>query len=139
MLLDWGNVGYQIGAAGIVAFAVAFLFIVRWWTDHLGRMIAGVLAAMSGVLIVTTLRMINPELAENMGFLLTRLLMFWAFGLGVWTALGSLIWAQFLAPRISGGERMTTRKEYRSEEAYLADSRHGSDGSLDGLPGGDAG
>lgn len=121
MLLSLGNFGYQIGAVGIIAFSVAFLVIVRWWTDHLGRVIAGVLMSMSSVLIMTTVRMISPELMTDHTYLATRAVVFWVFGLGIWIGLGSFVWAQFVAPRIRQSDRMTTRKEYKHEEADLAD------------------
>jgi hypothetical protein len=136
VLLEAGNIGYQIGAAGIVAFSVSFLVVVRWWTDHLGRVIAGVLSAVSGVLIMTTLRMVSPKLVQNSAFLEVRLVLFWAFGLGIWIALGSFLWAQFLAPRIRLTERMTTRKEHHYEEGIAAHPGHDRDGDSDSLSGG---
>lgn len=136
MVETLGNVGYQIGAVGIAAFTLAFLVIVRWWTDLLGRLIAGVLFTLTLVLIMSTLRMLHVELPG--GLLTWRLGVFWLFGAVVWSALGTFIWAQFWAPRIRESARMTTRREYRSEEqADLADRRHGRDGRSDRVPGGD--
>lgn len=131
MLHDIGNFGYQVGALGIVAFTVAFLVIVRWWTDHLGRVIAGVLASISAVLIMTTVRMVKPELAADHTYLTARGVVFWVFGLGIWIGLGSFVWAQFLAPRIRQSERMTTRREHKHEEADLAGSRPDRDDGSD--------
>lgn len=99
-LLDFGSLGYQIGAVGIVAFTLAFVIVVRWWTDWLGRVLAGVLSATSAVLVVTTIRQIWPELGG--GMLIVRTVVFWVFGLAVWSGLATFLWAQFIAPRIKG-------------------------------------
>lgn len=129
MLLSIGNIGYQVGAVGIIAFSVAFLIGVRWWTDHLGRVIAGVLSSMSAVLVMTTVRMLSPELATDHTYLTVRLIVFVVFGSGIWIALASFVWAQFFAKRIrhSSDSRMTTRREHKDEEADLADSRSDRD------------
>lgn len=129
MLLNLGSWGYQIGAVGIVAFTLAFLFNVRWWTDWLGRVLALVLVTMSGVLFISTLRQLNLDLPG--GILVWRLVAFWGFGLGVWSALGTFIWAQFLAPRLGRKSRMTTRREFRNEEGHLADPWPARDGDRD--------
>lgn len=135
MLLDVGNVGYQVGAVGIVAFTLAYLATVRWWSDHLGRVIAGVTSAMSAVLAMTTLRMIYPSIINDQTYLIVRLVIFWSFGLGVWLALTSFVWAQFFAPRIRQSERgFIPRRKH--EEAHLADRRHPRDGGVHDDPGG---
>jgi MFS family permease len=99
-ILDLGSLGYQIGAAGIVAFTVAFLVSVRWWTDWLGRVIAGVLFSTSGVLAIVVLRQIDPD--QEGWFLVARAIVFWVFGIAVWASLATFVWAQFFAPRIKG-------------------------------------
>jgi len=99
-ILDVGSLGYQIGAVGIVFFTVAFLVSVRWWTDWLGRVLAGVLFATSAVLVVTTIRQLNPDLGGS--FLIVRAVVFCLFGAAVWTSLATFVWAQFFAPRIKG-------------------------------------
>lgn len=129
MVETLGNIGYQVGAVGIVAFAVSFLVITRWWTDLLGRLVAGVLITISAVLTMTVMRMLEVPLPG--GLMVWRLVVFWAFGLAVWTALSTFLWAQFLAPRIRKQTgRMTTRREHRSEQetdlAGSGDSRNGS-------------
>lgn len=138
MLIEIGNWGYQVGAVGIVAFTIAFLVITRWWTDSLGRLVAGVLLMISLVLSMTVLRMFDIPLPG--GLPIWRVIVFWGFGVSVWVGLITFLWAQFLAPRIrrSGG-RMTTRREHNrdEQEAGMADYRHGSDGGShdhSGLP-----
>lgn len=129
MLLSVGNIGYQVGAVGIIAFTIAFLVVVRWWTDFLGRIIAGVLSGICGVLIMSTIRMLYPNIDPS--FFMWRAIVFWLFGLGVWIALGSFIWAQFFAPRLRN-ERMTTRREFKDEqESDVGSRRSSSDGDPD--------
>jgi hypothetical protein len=121
--------GYQVGAIGIITFTVAFLVFVRWWTDMLGRIMAAVLFIMAMVLVMTTLRQFRIDLPGGLDW--WRAVTFVLFGVVVWTALGTFVWSQFLAPRIRTKRRMTTRKEYRSEEVDLANSRPGRDGDPD--------
>lgn len=131
MVENIGNIGYQVGAIGIVLFSASFLIITRWWTDLLGRLVAGVLFTISAVLSMTVARMMNVEFPG--GLFLWRAIVFWAFAFAVWTALCTFVWAQFLAPRIrKTSGRMTTRREFHrdEQEAGLADSRHRSDGDL---------
>lgn len=129
MLLNWGSWGYQIGAAGIVAFTIAFLVVVRWWTDSLGRVVAMALSTTSGVLVITTLRQLHIDLPG--GILWWRVIVFWAFGVGVWSSLCTFIWAQFIAPRVGRKPRMTTRREFRNEEGPLAAPGPRGDGDRD--------
>jgi len=134
-LLSWGSWGYQVGALGIVAFTLAYLMNVRWWTDWLGRVVALVLSTMSGVLFITTLRQLNINLPG--GILLWRVIAFWLFGLGVWIGLGTFIWAQFIAPRTMRKSRLSTRRELRYEEGILAARRSRRDGDPDDDPAGE--
>lgn len=97
-MLDLGSLGYQVGAAGIIAFTLAFLVVVRWWTDWLGRVMASVLCSTSAVLVITTLRQLHPEWGDT--YLTWRLVVFWVFGLAVWSSLATFVWAQFFAPRL---------------------------------------
>lgn len=135
MLLNVGNVGYQVGAGGILAFTLAYLITVRWWSDHLGRVIAGVFSSMSMVLMVTTMRMVSPEIVTNHTYAGFRILVFWTFGLGVWFALVSFVWAQFFADRIRQSERGIKRKRKKDEKGCLADRGHHRDGDLHDDPG----
>jgi len=122
-----GNLGYQVGAVGLIAVAVIYFMIVRWWTDPLGRVIAAVLGAVSLVLITTILRMLHIGIPH---FMVWRAMMFWMFALAVWSGLMALIWAQLLAPRIKH-DRLTTPRRRGHEEADLADSRPDRDGRPD--------
>jgi MFS family permease len=136
-LLDLGSIGYQVAAAGILLFTVSFLVVVKWWTDWLGRVLAGVLSATSAVLVVTTIRQIWPGLGG--GVLVIRAIVFWLFGLAVWSGLATFVWAQFFAPRIKGTRltrSRTTRMEQVNEKASLADPRHDRDGDLHDRTGG---
>jgi hypothetical protein len=141
MLENFGNLGYQIGALGIIAFTIAFLVVVRWWTDILGRVIAGVFSATSAVLIMTTLRMFGYANAE--AFFAWRAAVFWLFGIGVWSGLGTFLWSQFMARRVNPrGVRSKvttpqTRREHRNEEVDLADRRPHRDVGPHDRPGGD--
>lgn len=130
MLEDFGNWGYQLGAVGIVGFTVAFLVVVRWHSDMLGRIIAGVLTSTSGVLIMSTLRMFG--FAQFDFFFAWRALVFWLFGIGVWTGLATFLWAQFWAPRIRNRHRPewttpATRREYNDAQADFANRRASGD------------
>jgi hypothetical protein len=118
---------------GIIVLTFVFLAGVRWWSDILGRLIAGVLVSLSSVLAIIIVRQLGVELPG--GILIWRAAVFCIFGLAVWTALGTFVWAQYGASRIQR-KRMTTRKERKSdEEADLAGSRHDRDGSPDSVPG----
>lgn len=129
--------GYQVGAAGIVFFTISFLLVVRWWTDWLGRVLAGTLLATSMVLSLTTLRQFHPEWGHS--YYVCRLIVFWVFGLAVWSSLVTFVWAQFFAPRLKGTRLKRVPHDegkYRNEEAALADSRHNRDGDLHDRTGG---
>jgi hypothetical protein len=104
-----GSLGYQIGSFGIVAVAVVYFTIVRWWTDALGRVLAGILGTTSMVLVMVALRQLDVDLPGN--FFAWRAAVFWLFGIAVWTGLVTLIWAQFLAPR-----QLTTPQRRGHEE-----------------------
>lgn len=132
----FGNIGYQFGVVGILTFTISFLTIVRWWTDHLGRVIAGIMISLSTVLIMTILRMLHVELPG--GLLVWRVVVFWIFGAGVWIGFGSLVWAQFFAPRIRRSH-LTTRREHSDEEVDLAGGGNDRDGDPDRVSGGLAG
>jgi MFS family permease len=108
---------------GIVAFTIVYLAAVRWWTDILGRVIAGVFSATSAVLVVSTIRLINPDI--NGIYISVRALVYWLFGIAVWAGIGAFLWAQFMAPR-----GRTTRKEFFHEEAHLADRGNRDHGGL---------
>jgi hypothetical protein len=73
-LLDIGSTGYQIGALGIVAFAVSFFAVVRWWTDLLGRVLAFVFGITSLVLLVSAYRSLTD--VQSHGFLVVRAIVF---------------------------------------------------------------
>jgi hypothetical protein len=136
VLLELANIGYQVGAVGIIVFTFSFLVVIRWWTDHLGRVIAGVLAAMSAVLMITTARMLDPTLTDHTTYQMVRIGVFWVFGLGIWIALSSFVWAQFFAPRIRKSERMATRKEHNREEVDSPGTRDNRHGDPDRVSGG---
>lgn len=126
-ILSIGALGYQVGAAGIVAFTLCYLVAIKWWTDWLGRVLAGVLFTTSAVLVTITLRQLNPDLAGH--YFVWRAIAFWGFGLAVWASWATFLWAQFFAPRL---KHRTTRKDKQGEqEADLADSRSGRDGDPD--------
>jgi hypothetical protein len=110
-LEQFGSLGYQIGSFGIVAVAVVYFTIVRWWTDVLGRVLAGVLGTTSLVLVMVAFRQLNVDLPGN--FFAWRAAVFWLFGIAVWTGLVTLIWAQFLAPRY---QQLTTPQRRGHEE-----------------------
>lgn len=97
-LLDLGSIGYQVGAAGIIAFTTCYLVAIPWWTDWLGRVLAGSLFSTSAVLLLTTLKQLNPEWDHT--YEVVRLVVFWVFGLAVWSSLITFVWAQFFAPRV---------------------------------------
>ena len=127
-LLKAGSWGYQIGALGIVAFTLAFLIVVRWWTDLLGRVLAFVFTITSVVLLISAYRALT--LTNSHGFLTVRVIVYWVFGLGIWTGLTSFFWFQFFAPRIR--RNRTTRKEHQEHveehEGGMASSGPDRDG-----------
>ncbi|MET0416557.1 MAG: hypothetical protein ABW022_11110 [Actinoplanes sp.] len=112
-LLDIGSLGFQIGALGILLFTFLFLVAVRWWTDWLGRVFGGVLFATSAVLAMTAYRQINPEHGEIV--FIVRAIIFWLFGIAVWSSLVTFVWAQFFAPR-SRGSRLVRKRTTPKEE-----------------------
>jgi phosphotransferase system glucose/maltose/N-acetylglucosamine-specific IIC component len=127
-LLEFGSTGYQIGALGIVAFAVSFFAVVRWWTDLLGRVLAFVFGITSLVLLVSAYRSLTQ--IDSHGFLTVRAIVYWVFGIGIWTGLISFYWFQFFAPRIR--HRTTRREDERHEqEADVAAGRSARDGGSD--------
>jgi hypothetical protein len=127
MLHDLTLWGYQIGAVGIIVFTLAFLVLVRWWTDALGLILAALFFILSMVLMVTTFRLVGINPPGGIDW--WRVFVFDAFGVVVWMAVGTFIWSQLFAPRVRR-PRMTTRREH-NEEADLADSRLGRDGDPD--------
>lgn len=106
-LLELGSIGYQIGAVGILVFTLAFLASVRWWSDSLGRVMAAVLTTTSGMLVVTAIRQIWPDI--DGAIFVWRAIVFWLFGIAVWASIGTFLWAQFFAPRLKRirGSRMS--------------------------------
>lgn len=129
-----GNVGYQVGAVGILFVTVIYYISVRWWTDPLGRTLAAVLGTVSTVLIMSILRMLDVPIPN---LLLWRALVFWMFGLAVWSGLLTMVWSLFFAPRlrIRSREGRTTHPRRVHEEASMADRRGNSDGHLHHDPG----
>jgi hypothetical protein len=132
-LEQFGNWGYQIGAVGIVAVTVTYFIIVRWWTDILGRVLAGVLGTTSLVLTMSTLRMLHVSLPD---FFLWRAAVFWLFAIAVWAGLSTMVWSQFYAPKVRHRERLTTPQRREHEETDLAHPWHDRDGDSDSLSGG---
>src|ERR1044071_985508 len=122
-----GTIGYEVSAFGVLFVTIAFLSIVRWWTDILGRVLAAVLSTVSLILILTLLRLVHIQIP---GLIWWRIILFWSFGLAVWAGLFTMIWAQFLAPRLryQFHDRLTTPRRRGHEEADLADSRPDRDG-----------
>jgi hypothetical protein len=128
-----GSIGYQIGSIGILAVAVVYFTIVRWWTDALGRVLAAILGTTSLVLLMVAFRQLDVDLPGN--FFAWRAAVFWLFGIAVWTGLITLVWAQFLAPRHN---KMTTpQRRGHEQEVDLADSRPGRHGRADDDPAGE--
>lgn len=112
MLEQLGTWGYWMGASGIILINLVFAVAVPWWNDILGRLIMGVLTALSLVLGIIILRQLGVELPGSL--VLWRAIVFWVFGLAVWTALGTFIWAQYMAGRVQKN-RLTTRRERASK------------------------
>jgi hypothetical protein len=84
-LLELGSRGYQIGALGIVAFTFSFFAAVRWWTDVLGRVLAFVFGITSVVLLLSAYRSLTQINSD--GFLAVRAIVYWVYGIGIWTGL----------------------------------------------------
>lgn len=112
MLRDFGSLGYQAGAVGVVAFTFCYLVAVRWWTDWLGRVIASVLFTTSGVLIVTAIRQLRPDLEGPL--FVWRAVFFCGFGITIWGSLITFVWSQYFAPRVR--YRATQRKIREKED-----------------------
>jgi len=93
-----GDAGFILASLGVIAFAVAFLTCVRWWTDALGWTIAGGVALMSIILILSLVRMSGGELVFGVHF--WRALFYPSLGVFVWVSTGIFLWAQFIAPRV---------------------------------------
>lgn len=127
-LLELGDWGYRIGSVGIVVFTVAFLVVVRWWSDLLGRVIAGVFSITSGILLTGAYRTLEP--GDTPVFLWWRAVIYVLFGVVIWSGIFTFIWVQFFAPRIK------ERKDKHNAEIALAGSRHYRDGNSDHTPGG---
>lgn len=122
-LLEMGSRGYQIGALGIVAFAISFFVVVRWWTDLLGRVLAFIFGVISVVLVLSAYRSLTQT--EAGGFLVVRAIVYWVYGIGIWTGLALFYWFQFFAPRI---RNRTTRRERDEQESNVAAPRPRGDG-----------
>lgn len=97
MLKLIGDVGFVVAAVGVLTFSLSFLIAVPWWTDRLGRAIAGVLGSVSIILILSILRLLQVPIP---GLFWWRAFVFTAFAATIWAATFAFIWAQFLAPRI---------------------------------------
>src|SRR5215213_4268240 len=95
-----GDLGIWAGAIGIFAFTTLFLVATRWWTDVLGRTLAAVFVAASGVLCIASLRSADVELIG--GIMTWRAVCYVTCGGVMWAAGMTCCWAQWCAPRRRG-------------------------------------
>jgi hypothetical protein len=113
---EWGTIGFQVASFAFIAFVIGFFATVKWWTDVLGRTIAGVVgsaAAIMGVSLCYTIGVPIP------GILWVRALLYWSFALTMSAAMAAFFWSQFVAPRV---RRHASAKHQRAAEADRSDS-----------------
>lgn len=114
MVKEWGTIAFQVASLAFVLFVVGFFTTVKWWTDALGRSIAGVVgstAAIMGVSLCYTIGIPIP------GILWVRALLYSAFALTMSAAMIVFFWSQFIAPRVRDRRRHTSAKHQRAAEA----------------------
>lgn len=91
-----GNVGFVSAAIALTLFAVLFLTSVRWWTDTLGRAIAGVVATVAVICLLASIVLLGFPVPFVQWL---RAILYPLLGLTAWSATIAFIWSQFLAPR----------------------------------------
>ena len=96
MLKTIGDYGFIASALMLGMFSILFLASVRWWTDPLGRIIAGVLTV---VLLIMSLAVVVLVGIPLPGINWWRVFLYGT--LATLMAVGNVtfIWAQFFAPR----------------------------------------
>lgn len=114
MVKEWGTFAFQVASLMFVLFVIAFFTTVRWWSDILGRTMAGVVgsaAAIMGVSLCYTIGIPIP------GILWVRAVLYSAFALTMSAAVVVFFWSQFIAPRVRDHYHNASAKHQRAAEA----------------------
>jgi len=89
-----GDVGFVLAGTGAFAFALLFFICVRWWSDLLGRILAGAIGSIAFIMVLSMVRLIGLPLP---GLFWWRAFLFNALGLVLWAGAGAFVWTQFFA------------------------------------------
>lgn len=91
-----GDLAFIASALMLGTFSIMFLLSVRWWTDPLGRIIAGVLTV---VLIIMSLAVVVLTGVPLAGIQWWRVFLYGGLALFMFAGNIVFVWAQFIAPR----------------------------------------
>lgn len=91
-----GDIGFVVAGLGAIALSLAFLLCVRWWTDPLGWILAGLSFSVGTILGLSMVRLLGLPLP---GLFWWRAFLFNALGIALWFGFGAFVWSQFMAPR----------------------------------------
>jgi hypothetical protein len=109
-----GNAGFILAAFMLALFTFLFMFAVRWWTDALGRLIAGVLTVILTMMVFASMRLAGIDIPAVEWL---RAILYGALGFLMTCANVAFVWYQFIGPRLRQRKRnrLTTppRKESR--------------------------
>jgi ABC-type nickel/cobalt efflux system permease component RcnA len=119
MVRLWGTVSFEVASFAFIVFTVGFFATVRWWTDALGRSIAGVVGSSAVILVVSLCYTLGVPIP---GILWVRAVMYSSFALTMSIAVTVFFWSQFIAPRVHERRSRRSAKHQRAAEA----SRSGS-------------
>jgi hypothetical protein len=105
-----GDISFVLAALALVVFAVLFLTAVRWWTDQLGRSIAGVVATIAFIVLLGILRIAGLIASSDLDWI--RAIMYPILAVTTWIGTGTFIRAQFLLRRhrrLPSGKQTSTK------------------------------
>jgi hypothetical protein len=106
MMKTIGDLAFVASALMLGSFSLLFLFSVKWWTDPLGRIIAGVLTVILLIMSLAVLILTGVPLPGKQWW---RIFLYGSLALLMFAANIAFIWAQFFAPR--RGNQLSTRKK----------------------------
>jgi hypothetical protein len=97
MVREVGTIAFQVASFAFIVFTVGFFMTVRWWTDALGRSIAGVVGSSAAILVVSLCYTLGVPIPE---ILWVRAVLYCVFALTMGTGVVVFFWSQFIAPAV---------------------------------------
>lgn len=98
-----GDVGFILAAFMLALFTILFTASVRWWTDTLGRLIAGVLTVILTMMVFASMRLAGVGIPAVEWL---RAILYGALGFLMTCANMAFVWYQFLSPRMRRHKRV---------------------------------